>query len=161
MPLPVWCLNGSHGLHAAFPVGQAHAPENVMSNSFLMMAQCALCQQRSQKTVWLMKIAVSFTFQHIYKKLAHIDPMICCFVLRYTWATVLMFPYLCLLDSSSKQLSGYWVGWMGCLQRYLWSWHEEERAHGEDASCRWFHLWCRGSRGWEVHDARMSWVAVP
>lgn len=61
---------------------------------------------------------------------------------------------------SSQQLPGYRVGWMGCLQCHLWSWHEKERAHGEDAPSRWLHLWSRSARSGEVHDARMPWVAA-
>lgn len=68
--------------------------------------------------------------------------------------------YLPFFGLSSQQLPGDRVGWMGCLQCHLWSWHEEERAHGEYASRRRVHLWGRGARGGEVHDARMSWVAA-
>lgn len=60
------------------------------------------------------------------------------------------------LGVSSQQLPGHRVGGMGRLQCHLWSWHEEEGAHGEDASCRRLHLWGRGAGSGEVHDARMS-----
>lgn len=59
------------------------------------------------------------------------------------------------LALSSQQLPGYRVGGMGRLQCHLRSWHEEERALGEDASYRWLHLRGRGARSGEVHDARM------
>lgn len=74
--------------------------------------------------------------------------------LQFHWTLPLSF------GLSSQQLPGYRVGWMGCLQCHLRCWQEEEGAHGKDASCRWLHLWSRGARSGEVHDARMSWVAA-
>lgn len=44
---------------------------------------------------------------------------------------------------------------MGCLQRHLWSRHEEEGALGEDASCRRVYLRSGGAGSGEVHDARV------
>ena len=153
---PVWCQSGSPGLRVVCPAEWAHVPGSVTLSSSLTMAQSAPCPQRRPKTVWSMKNAVGFPF---------FNP----FVQPLPWCSSC---YSSILNSteglrcrpiwplSSQQLPGYRVGWMGCLQCHLWSWHEEERAHGEDASCRWLHLWGGGARSGEVHDARMSWVAA-
>lgn len=75
--------------------------------------------------------------------------------LRNKYNRTITEPWLYFRGLSSQQLPGYRVGWMGCLQRHLWSRHEEEGALGEDASCWWLYLRSRGVGGGEVHDARM------
>lgn len=146
---PVWCQSGSPGLRAVCPVAWAHALGSVTWSSFQMTAQCARCPRRRLKTVWSMRNAVSFlaSFQLIQMR-------------KCNYLCGITEPWLSLWGLSSQQLPGYRVGWMGCLQCHLWSWHEKERAHGEDAPSRWLHLWSRSARSGEVHDARMPWVAA-